>query len=74
MRYDNYTPNDFANVLDKFARGKQIHQHTFIADYTAENIFWSILGGLFQSAVYIVVYPVVFLVVSLIKLLNNQNH
>lgn len=72
MRYDNYLSNDFANVMDKFARGRQIHQHTFMADYTSENIFYSIIGWLFQSAVYIVVYPIVFIVVNLIKLLVQK--
>ena len=73
MRYDNYSSNDFANVMDKFARGRQIHQHTFMADYTAENIFYSLLSWVFQNLAYIVVYPIVFIVVNLIKLLTQKN-
>jgi len=71
MRYDNYTPNDFAGVMDKFARGRQIHQHTFMADYTAENLFFSVIGWLLQTVAYIVVYPIVFLIVNLIKAIQK---
>jgi len=72
MRYDNYTPNDFAGVIDKFARGRQIHQHTFMADYTAENIFWTLIGKLFTGVAYIVVLPIVYLIVTLIKTFRHE--
>jgi len=72
MRYDNYTPNDFAGVMSKFARGRQIHNHTFMADYTAENIFWSMLGWLFEKLAYIVVYPIVYLIVTAIKTFRHE--
>lgn len=73
MRYDNYSSNDFANVMDKFARGRQIHQHTFMSDYTAENIFYSAIGWVFQSIAYLVLYPIVYIIVNLIKLLTQKH-
>lgn len=71
MKYNNYTTNDFANALDKLGRAKQVHNHTFAGDFTAENIFWSIIGCIFQTMVYLVVYPIVYVVVNSIKYFKN---
>lgn len=72
MKYDNYTSNEFAGVMDKFARGRQIHNHTFMADYTFENVFYSLLGGIISTLVYIAVYPLIYIIVSIIKAIQKQ--
>ena len=72
MKLNNYSVNEYTQVLDKFARAKTVHNHTYMHDYTSENLFWSLLTWVFQSAAYIVVYPMIFLAITIIKSFKNQ--
>jgi len=72
MNYKSYNPNDFASILDNYTRGKQIQHHTFHADFTAENLFWSLIGKFFQLLAYVVVYPVVYIIVSIYKATTKE--
>ncbi|WP_377713738.1 hypothetical protein [Pseudofulvibacter geojedonensis] len=72
MKLNNYSVNEYTQVLDKFARAKTVHNATYMADYTSENLFWLLLGWVFQLAVYILIYPITFIIVTAIKLFKNQ--
>ncbi|MFD0964268.1 hypothetical protein [Pseudofulvibacter geojedonensis] len=70
MKLNNYSVNEYTQVLDKLARAKTVHNYTYTG-YT-ELSFWSIIGWLFQSAIYIVVYPIIFLIISVIKSIKKE--
>jgi len=68
------SPQKAQQRIEAYHRGYQIHQHTFvgISDYSSENLFWSAIGWVFQSLAYIVVYPIVYLIVTAIKTFRHE--
>jgi len=73
MRLNDYSVSDYTQVLDKLSRAKQVHNSSFHHDFTAEALLWGILSFVFENLAYIVVYPIIFIVVNLIKLLTQKN-
>ena len=57
------------NNIETYHRAYITHRHTFNQEWSSENLFWLLVGGVFKLLLYIPVRVLAFIITGVVRLI-----